>query len=56
MAAAALEKNSEAIMFSFEAYERHDPFQIQSSKGWPDNKYLVAIPEYGKILEMLKLN
>jgi hypothetical protein len=56
MASAAMNKKEDAIRYSNEAFERHDPFQIQSSKSWPDNKYLVAFPEYQKIVEKLKLN
>ena len=55
MASAAMGKNEKAIQYAYQAFERHDPFQIQSSKNWPDNKYLVAIPEYQEILKMLKM-
>jgi TolB-like protein/Tfp pilus assembly protein PilF len=55
IASAALGKNEEAMRYAHVAFERHDPFQIQSSKSWPDNKYLRAIPEFQTILEMLKL-
>lgn len=56
IASAALNKNEEAIRYAYEAYERHDPFQIQSIKSWPDNKYLMKIPAYSEILRLLKLN
>ena len=56
IASAALNKKEDAIRYAREAYDRYDPFQIQSSKSWPDNKYLTAIPEYQEILKMLKLN
>ena len=56
MASAAMNKKDEAIRYAYEAFERHDPFQIQSSKNWIDNKYLGVYPEYQAILEKLKLN
>ena len=56
IASAALNKKDEAIRYAREAYDCFDPFQTQSSKSWPDNKFLMAIPEYQEILKMLKLN
>ena len=56
MASAALNKKDDAIRYAYEAYERHDPFQTQSSKFWPDSKYLMKIPAYSEILRLLKLN
>jgi hypothetical protein len=55
MASAAMNKKDEAIRYSNEAFERHDPFQIQSSRLWPSNKYLAALPEYNEILIKLGL-
>lgn len=53
---ASLGKKEEALEFAYKAYERHDPFQIQSSRLWPANKYLMAIPEYQQVIENLRLN
>ncbi len=56
IASAGLNKKDEAIRYAREAYERHDPFQIQSSKSWPDSKFLKDIPQYQEILNLLRLN
>lgn len=54
MAAAAGGKNKEAISYAFEAIKTHDPFLVQCYKIWPDNKYLMAIPEYLEIIELIE--
>jgi TolB-like protein/Flp pilus assembly protein TadD len=56
MASAAVGKNEDAIRYAYEAYDRHDAFQVQCVNIWPDNKYLMAIPEYSKFLEKFELN
>lgn len=56
IASSALNKKEDAIRYAYEAVERHDPYLIQTSRSWPDNKFLMAMPEYHKILKMLKLN
>jgi adenylate cyclase len=55
-ASAALNKKNDAIQYAWKAYERHDPYQIQTSKLWPPSKHLLAIPEYQRVLEKLGLN
>jgi TolB-like protein/Flp pilus assembly protein TadD len=54
MASAAMGKNEDAMRFAHEAYERHDPFQVQIFNIWPDNKYLKEIPGYDKIQERIQ--
>lgn len=51
MASAAMGKTEEAMRLVFEAYQRHDAFQIQCFNVWPDNKYLKAIPGYLEFIE-----
>src|ERR1035437_1448503 len=46
IASASLEKNEEAILYSIQAMNRHDPFFILSSQDRPDNKALRALPEF----------
>lgn len=54
MASAAMGKSKDAINYAKEAYERHDPFLVQCYKIWPDNKYLLAIPEYRNLIELVE--
>ena len=53
IASAALDKNEEAMRYAWQAYERHDPFQIISSSSWPDSKKLRSLPEYREIMKLL---
>ncbi|MEX2234590.1 MAG: tetratricopeptide repeat protein [Cyclobacteriaceae bacterium] len=53
IASAALGKNEEAIRYSRQAYDRHDPFQVISSNSWPDSQKLCSLPEYNAILKLL---
>lgn len=56
MSSAAVGKSEEAIQLAIEAKERHDPFQIQTAKGWPDSKHLNALPAYREVLKSLGLD
>jgi len=53
IASAALDKNEDAIRYARQAYERHDPFQVVTSRSWPDSKKLRSLPEYREILKLL---
>ncbi|HTF19283.1 MAG TPA: hypothetical protein VK658_14475 [Chryseolinea sp.] len=56
MASAAMGKNDEAMRYIYEAYERHDAFLLQCFNVWPDNKHLLAIPEYAVFLKRFELS
>ena len=49
-------RNQEAMQYAYEAYERHDAFLIHCFNVWPDNKYLIAIPEFSEFLESTNLD
>jgi TolB-like protein/Flp pilus assembly protein TadD len=53
IAAAALGKDEEALLFAHDAYTRHDPYQVVIAKNWFDSKNLMAIPGFTEILQML---
>jgi len=51
IASATLGKNSDAIRYSIEAMNRHDPFFIVSTQDRPDNKALRALPEFQDLMK-----
>ena len=55
IASGALDKKEDAIRYAWQAYERHDPFQVVTSRSWPDSRKLCSLPEYHRIRECLAL-
>jgi len=55
ISSAALGKNVEAIRYLKTGLKRHDPFLAVLVQGRPDNKYLLAIPEFVKIMKTIGL-
>jgi TolB-like protein/cytochrome c-type biogenesis protein CcmH/NrfG len=55
LASASLGKNEEAIRYVKLGVERHDPYIIISVPGRPDNKNLMEIPEFVKIMKTIGL-
>jgi TolB-like protein len=55
IASATLGKNEDAIRYSVQAMNRHDPFFIISSEDRPDNKALRALPEFQALIKAVGL-
>ena len=55
VSSAALDKNEEALQYLKAGLERHDPFIAVLVPGRPDNKKLLAIPEFSKIMKTIGL-
>jgi tetratricopeptide (TPR) repeat protein len=51
IASATLGKNVDAIRYSMQAINRHDPFFILSTQKRPDNKALRALPEFQALMK-----
>jgi TolB-like protein len=51
IASATLGKNEDAIRYSRQAFDRHDPFLLLTAQKRPDNEALHALPEF---IDMLK--
>jgi TolB-like protein/cytochrome c-type biogenesis protein CcmH/NrfG len=55
IASAMLGKNEDAIRYSIQAMNRHDPFFIVASQERPDNKALRALPEFQSLIKAVGL-
>lgn len=56
IASATLGKNEDAIRYSIQAINRHDPFFIISTQKRPDNKALRALPEFQDLMKATGLH
>jgi TolB-like protein/Tfp pilus assembly protein PilF len=55
IASATLGKNEDAIRYSVQAVNRHDPFFIVSTQDRPDNKALRVLPEFQALMKSVGL-
>jgi len=55
IASASLGKNEDAIRYSVQAFNRHDPFFILATQKRPDNKALRALPEFQAMIKAIGL-
>lgn len=56
IASATLGKNEDAIRYTSQALDRHDPYFILTTQNRPENKALRAIPEFGEMMKAIGLH